>query len=171
MEDVPPGHVAVGRVATAWGPRGVLKVIPLADTSQRLARGREVTLAGERRTIESSRWRKGQAYLKLSGVDGREAALALRDAFLTVPEDELEPLPEGQYYRFQLLGMNVTTTDGRSLGRIEDVIDTGANDVYVVRGDAGEVLVPATGDVVREVDLDSKRMLIDAVPGLIPERK
>lgn len=171
MEDVPTGHVAVGRVATAWGPRGVLKVIPLVDKRERLARGREVTLRGGRRTIETSRWRQGLAYLKLSGVDSREAALALRDAFLTIPEEDLEPLPEGQYYRFQLLGLNVTTTDGRPLGSIEDVIITGANDVYLVRGEGGEVLVPATAEVVQEVDLESKRMLIEALPGLMPDAR
>jgi 16S rRNA processing protein RimM len=168
MEDVPPGRVAVGRVATAWGPRGVLKVIPLVDSRERLAPGRTVAIGDAAHTIQTARWQKGLTYLKLSGVDGRDAALALRDRFLTVPESDLDPLPEGQYYRFQLLGLAVTTTDGRPLGAIEDVITTGANDVYVVRGDAGEVLVPATAEVVREVDLEAKRMLIEPLPGLIP---
>jgi len=167
-EGLPPGHVAVGRVATAWGPRGVLKVVPLVDTRERLARGRTVTIGDTAHTIQTCRWQKGLAYLKLSGIDGRESALALRDRLLTIPESDLEPLPEGQYYRFQLLGLNVSTADGRPLGTIEDVITTGANDVYLVRGEAGEVLVPATAEVVREVDLASRRMVIEPLPGLIP---
>ena len=168
MEEAPPGHVAVGRVATAWGVSGVLKVNPLVDRRDRLARGRSVDLAGQSRTIETSRWHKGHVYLKLSGIDDRESAFALRERLLTIPESELEPLPEGQYYRFQLIGLAVTTTAGQPLGEVADVITTGANDVYVVRGQRGEVLVPATAEVVREIDIAAGRMLIEEMPGLLP---
>ncbi|MEX0801394.1 MAG: ribosome maturation factor RimM [Dehalococcoidia bacterium] len=169
MEEAPPGHVAVGHVATAWGVGGVLKVNPLVDKRERLARGRSVDLAGQTRTIETSRWHKGHVYLKLSGIDDRESAFALRDRLLTIPESELDPLPEGQYYRFQLIGLAVTTTAGQPLGEVADVIATGANDVYVVRGQRGEVLVPATAEVVREIDIGAGRMLIEEIPGLLPD--
>ena len=171
MEQVPPGYVAVGRVGAAWGVRGVVKVIPLVNKRERLAHGRSVTVAGQRRTIETSRWQKGLVYLKLSGIDDREAALAIRDQLLTVPESELEPLSEGQYYRFQLVGLAVESTGGAFLGRVTDVLSTGANDVYVVRGDGGEILVPATNDIVKEIDLESGRMVIEEVPGLTPEHR
>ncbi len=170
MEEVPPGHVAVGRVATAWGVRGVLKVVPLVDIRDQLAEGRAVTIAGRSHTIESARWQKGLAYLKLSGVDHREAALALRDRLITVPEEDLEPLGEGEYYRYQLLGLSVTTTEGEPLGQVADVLPTGANDVYIVRGERGDILVPATDDVVKEIDLERGRMVIEEVPGLIPDK-
>jgi 16S rRNA processing protein RimM len=158
-------------VGASWGVAGVVKVLPLVDRRDRLARGRSVTVAGRRRAIESSRWQKGFVYLKLSGIDSREQAAALRHRLLTVPEGELEPLPQGQYYRFQLIDLAVETASGEPLGRIAEVITTGANDVYVVRGDAGEVLVPATDEVVKEVDLKAGRMVIEAVPGLLPERR
>src|SRR3989304_3346958 len=112
MEQVPPGYVAVGRVGPAWGVSGVVKVIPLVDKRERLAHRPRVTVAGRRRPIETSRWQKGLVYLKLSGIDDREAALAIRDQLLTVPESELEPLSEGQYYRFQLVGLAVESTGG-----------------------------------------------------------
>jgi 16S rRNA processing protein RimM len=169
VEEPPPGHVAVGRVATAWSVRGLLKVIPLVDKRQRLAPGRTIHLDGTPRPIESARWHKGHVYLKLAGIDDRETAFALRDRLLTVPESELEPLPEGQYYRFQLIGLTVTTTAGAALGEVTDVITTGANDVYVLHGDRGEVLIPATADVIRQIDLEAGRMLIEEGPGLIPE--
>jgi 16S rRNA processing protein RimM len=169
MEQVPPGYVAVGRVSTAWGVRGVVKVIPLVDKQERLASGRSISVAGQRRTIESSRWQKRLAYLKLAGIDDREAALALRHQLLTVPESELEPLGEGQYYRFQLVGLAVEGTAGALLGRVTDVLDTGANDVYVVQGERGEILVPATDDIVKEIDLQRGRMVIEEVPGLTPD--
>ncbi len=169
MEEVPPGYVAVGRIGPAWGVRGDVKVIPLVDKRERLAPGREVTVDGKRRVIESSRWQKGIVYLKLSGIDDRDAASALRERFLVVPEGELEPLPAGQYYRFQLIGLTVRNAAGASLGRVTDVLTTGANDVYVVQGERGEILVPATDEVIKEIDLGRGEMVIEEVAGLIPE--
>jgi 16S rRNA processing protein RimM len=125
-------------------------------------------VAGERRTIESARWQKGMVYLRLSGIEDREAAAELRGRLLAIAESELEPLPEGQYYRFQLIGLTVISTGGEELGRVTEVLSTGANDVYVVSGDRGELLLPATDEVVREIDLQSGRMLIEALPGLLP---
>ena len=169
MEEVPPGYVAIGRVGAPWGVRGTVRVLPLTDSRQQFAAGRTVTVGGERRTIESARWQKGMVYLRLSGIEDREAAAEIRDRLLAIPESELEPLPEGQYYRFQLIGLAVLSTDGEELGHVTDVLGTGANDVYVVRGDRGELLLPATDEVVREIDLETGRMLIEVLPGLLPE--
>jgi 16S rRNA processing protein RimM len=169
MEEVPPEYVAIGRVGAAWGVRGAVRVLPLTDRREQLAAGRTVTVAGERRTIESARWQKGMAYLRLSGIDDREAAAELGGRLLSIPESELEPLPEGQYYRFQLIGLSVVSRDGEELGRVTEVLSTGANDVYVVRGERGELLLPATDEVVREIDLETGRMLIDVLPGLLPQ--
>ena len=169
MEEVPPGYVAMGRVGAPWGVRGAVRVLPLTDRRGQLAAGRTVTVAGERRTIESARWQKGMVYLRLSGIEDREAAAEFRDRLLAIPESELEPLPEGQYYRFQLIGLAVISTDGEELGRVTEVLSTGANDVYVVRGERGELLLPATGEVVRKIDLETGRMVIEALPGLLPQ--
>ncbi|MCH9000342.1 MAG: hypothetical protein IID48_19050 [Proteobacteria bacterium] len=109
MEKVPPDHVAVGRIGPAWGVRGAVKVIPLVDKRERLAPGRSVTVDDERRVIESSHWRKGLVYLKLSGIDDREAASSLRDRFLVVPESELEPLPEGGLLTHRQVAHHVLT--------------------------------------------------------------
>ncbi len=171
MEEVPPGYAAVGRVGSPWGVRGVLKVVPLVDRRERLAPGRKITVDGKRHAIESSRWQKGLVYLKLSGIDDRHAASALRQRFLTVPESDMQPLAEGQYYRFQLIGLDVYGTAGPLLGRLTEILTTGANDVYIVRGDKGEILVPATDEVVKEIDIEQGRMVIEEVPGLIPERR
>ncbi len=171
MEEVPPGYVAVGRVGAPWGVRGAVKVVPLVDTRDRLAPGRKVTVDGERRVIESARWRKGTVNLKLSGIDNHDEASALRERFLVVPEGELEPLPEGQYYRFQLIGLAVRNAAGTSLGRVTDVLTTGANDVYIVQGEKGEILLPATDEVIKKIDVQHGQMVIEEVPGLIPERR
>lgn len=170
-EEVAPGNVAVGRVLAARGLRGETRVEPLTDLPERLAAGRSLTVAGERRIIESCRWYRGSAYLKLSGIDDRDAAERLRDTYLEVPEGDLEPLGEGQYYRFQLVGLSVRSTSGLPLGRVTDVLTTGADDVLVVHGMMGEVLVPAVDQIVKEIDLAQGSMTIEVVPGLLPGRR
>ena len=86
-----------------------------------------------------------------------------------IPIENAVPLEEGEYYLYQLIGVQVETEDGEGLGQVVDVIETGANDVYVVRGPRGEVLLPAIGDVVLDLDLESKRMVVHLLAGLVPE--
>jgi 16S rRNA processing protein RimM len=104
--------------------------------------------------------------LALRGITNRTGADTLRNLLLEVPEVDLPPLSEGEYYRYQLIGVEVFDAAGEALGRIEDVIDTGANDVYAVRNADGELLVPAIDSVVRAVDLPGRRMEVDVPPGL-----
>jgi len=167
MDEIASGCVAVGRVLGAWGLRGDLMVEPLAP-AENLSPGRTVWLQGKPISIERSRTRGRYVYLKLEGIDDREAATAARDSYLQVPEGELGPLGEGEYYRFQLLGMQVRATDGRDLGRVTDVLSTAGSDVFVVNGPAGEVLLPAVEDIVQDVDLRARRITIEIVPGLLP---
>jgi 16S rRNA processing protein RimM len=104
------------------------------------------------------------------GVASRTEAEALSGTTLRVGADRLPPLPEDTYYTFQLEGLTVRTTDGEVLGRIDDVLETGANPVLVVRGAGGETLIPSVGQVVREVDLEAGTMTVELIPGLVPER-
>jgi 16S rRNA processing protein RimM len=82
-------------------------------------------------------------------------------------EDSLPTLPEGEFYRFQLLGLRVVSTEGQELGTIEDVFSTPENDVYVVRGESGEVLIPAVEDVVTAIDLEARLVTVEVIPGLL----
>ena len=166
-----PGYVAVGRILGTWGLHGDLKVESLTDFPQRFAPGGRVCLGGVAHVIERCRWQRGNALLKLAGIDSTTAAEALRHGLLEVPEDELHPLGEGEYYHFQILGLEVRTTTGEVLGRVEQIISTGSNDVYVVRGARGEVLVPAVDDVVKNVDPAAGQIEVEAVEGLLPAKR
>jgi 16S rRNA processing protein RimM len=166
---VPSGHVAVGRIASPRGIEGDVNVIPLADSPAPLTPGRTVSITGHDYLIERARTARGALSLKLSGIDDREAAKALRGQLLTVPEDALEPLPEGQYYRYQLIGLHAVSTAGTDLGELVEVIATGSADVYLLRNRRGEALVPATDEAVKEVDLEGGRIVIEPLPGLIPD--
>lgn len=168
MAEVRPGYVAVGRVLAAWGLRGEVKVHPLTDRPDYFSPGRSLSLAGRPHTVEASRWRRGLLYLKLSGIDDREAAQALRGEYLELPESELAPLGEGEYYRYQLIGLAVESSEGLPLGRVASILSTPSNDVFVVQGDLGEVLIPAVDEIVKEVDLAGGRIVVEVVPGVLP---
>jgi 16S rRNA processing protein RimM len=167
MTDIPEGYVAIARVLGAWGVKGDVKAEPLAPRDV-LCEGCAVTVLGLLTSIDSVEGAGKQTRIHLAGIDDREAAAALRGSYLLVAEESLPPLPEDQYYRFQLLGLSVVTTGGEALGTIEDVFSTPENDVYVVRGPAGEVLLPATDDVVLDIDLPARTMTVELVPGLLP---
>jgi len=167
LNEVAAGFVAVGRVLGTRGARGELKIESLAPDTV-LAVGRRVTVAGTDYDIEHSR-RSGRLLdVKLTDVDTRQAALALRGAYLQVREDDLPILTEGEFYRFQLIGLSVRGIDGRDLGRVTDVLSAPENDVYIVQGTFGEVLIPAIDDVVRNVDIVDGVITIEIVPGMLP---
>ncbi|MBI1885673.1 MAG: 16S rRNA processing protein RimM [Chloroflexi bacterium] len=169
--DVSPGFVAVGRVLGPWGVRGDVKVASLVDHPDRLAPGRSVYLGGERRIIERCRWQKGLAYLKLSGIDDPSDVEPWRGQYLEVPEADLQPLGEGEYYHFQLVGLAVRSTKGLPLGKVTRIISTSGTDVFVVHGMMGEILVPAVDEIVKKIDLDEGVMVIEVIPGLLPSRR
>jgi 16S rRNA processing protein RimM len=155
-------------VLASRGLGGQVKVRPLTDRQELFAAGRELWVRDGRRRIERADWRKGQVYLKLSGVDSAEAAEELRGQSLSLPEAMLGPLPEGHFYHFQIVGMQVYDGGGQHLGEIQEVLTTGGNDVYVVRGEQGEILLPAIDDVVREVDVAAGRMVVEPMEGMLP---
>jgi 16S rRNA processing protein RimM len=153
-------------VLGAWGVRGDLKVEPLAPPAV-FKPGRTVYLGGTECRVERSRRTERLLYLKLSGIDDRELAADEHGRYLQVPEAALDPPGEDTYYWYQLIGLHVVSTAGEELGRISEIITTGSNDVFVVHGPRGELLIPAIDDVVHEVDLPGARMLIEPIPGLL----
>ncbi len=162
-----PAPVLVGVVRRSYGQGGEVRVDVLSDYPQRFAPGATITIAGDAFMIARSRRVKGVRVLKLDGVDTREAAAALANQDIHVDAAELQPLPDGVYYHYDLIGMAVETGDGAELGEVTEIVATGANDVIVVQGDSGEVLVPLIADVVKRVDTDARRIVIDPPPGLL----
>ncbi|MBI4233075.1 MAG: 16S rRNA processing protein RimM [Chloroflexi bacterium] len=160
-------NVAIGRILRPWGLRGALKVEVTTDFPQRLSPGSQFTIRGQVYRCEESRVHGSAAVLKLQGVDSLEQAESLRGSFLEVPQSQVSPLPEGTYYHFEIIGMEVWTTSGQYLGRVAEILATGSNDVYLVRGTGGEVLIPATTDVIQQVNVEERRITVAALPGLL----
>ncbi len=166
--------VTIGVVTSPFGCRGEVKVLPCTDFPERFAALERVFLeVGGSRTpkrVERARRHKKFVLLKLEGVATPEEAGALRGAAVQVPRPEVWPLPPGRYYIFQLLGLPVYTDAGEFVGRLKDVLQTGANDVYVVAAPGGkEYLVPAVREVVQEIDVSGGRIVIRPLPGLLEE--
>ena len=161
-----PQTAVVGVVVGPWGYKGEVRVRPHTDNPRRFAMGDRLMAARRILRVEGRRWHRGMAILKLRGIDTREDAEGLAGVELEVPIEDVPPLPDGSYYHFQILDMEVWTTSGELLGVVDDILITGSNDVYVVRRGDGEVLVPAIDSVVLDVDVDGGRITVDLPEGL-----
>jgi 16S rRNA processing protein RimM len=162
-----PQFIPIARVVAPWGIHGEVKAEPLTDFSDRFAYGETIYLQGLPLTIESSRFRDSLVILKIATIDSRNKAEEIRGLFLEIPSSQLHSLQEGEYYRFQLLNLNVLSTEGKILGHISDIIPTGSNDVYEISSDTGVFLIPATDEVVKSIDIDKGCMVIELLKGLI----
>ena len=162
QRDPDPGFVAVGRVLAPFGVKGELKVQSLTDNPARF-RARSRIWAGQQLvTIVEAREAQGYVYLRLKGFHDRTSIERFRHAILQIPEADLPALPEGEHYRFQLVGLTVVDRDGAGIGTLDEVIETGANDVYRVRrADGTDLLLAAVADVVLEIDVEAGRMVVD----------
>lgn len=118
-------------------------------------------------TITASRPFGRRLLTRFEGVATRDDAEALRNAELVIPRRDVAPLPRGRYYRFELVGLTVRTRAGETLGRVTEVFATGSNDVIVVRGPAGEILLPAIESVLLEVSPERGELRVEVPPGLL----
>ncbi|MCB0192733.1 MAG: 16S rRNA processing protein RimM [Anaerolineae bacterium] len=165
-------YIAIGRIVRAHGVRGEVSVAVLTDFPERFETTEWVYVGNEMEAdayrLKKSRWHKQNVLLTLDGVDNRTEAEQLVGLFIQVPVEETMPLPEGGYYLYQIMGLPVITTAGDTLGIISDVIETKANDVYIVKSaDGTEILLPAIPDVIKSVDLDEGKVFVELLDGLI----
>jgi len=163
-------QIIVGTVVGTHGYEGRLRVNPETDNPNRYAQGSIVTIGGQAYTIQRSGPGPGGIVLlvKLTGVDGLEQAGELVHQSIMVDAADAPELPEGSYYHFQLIGMQVADTTGALLGRLTEVIETGSNDVYVVTSESSEIMIPALADVLVVIDVDSNTMTVDLPEGIEP---
>ena len=152
-------RITIGRVGAAQGIHGEMRIIPLTDFPERFKDMREVMVGDELLHIESCRYHKQFVLLKFQEYPVREQAMALTGRLLTVTR------AAGEFYTFDIIGLAVFDMEGNVLGTITEVLRTGANDVYQVRAEDGrELLIPALKSVVKEINLEQRRMFVD-MPG------
>jgi 16S rRNA processing protein RimM len=163
--------VAIGVVTRPHGVRGVLKIWPYFFLEKVLDRFSQVWLTQDQKIrIFTKQWYRQRGrfgHLKLEGFEDADAIEPYRGWQVSVPRKDLPPLPEGQYYSFQIIGLMVIAEDGTEIGPVTDVLFMPAHDVYVVRTEGKEVLIPAVREFIQEIDLAVGRVIIRAIPGLI----
>jgi 16S rRNA processing protein RimM len=170
--------VAVGKVLRAHGIRGALKLLPYGETLGEMKAGetliscegdaqRQLTIKNfQSRAAAHPYGRGGEAIVWFEEIGSREQAEELKGKDLFIYKDRLPELPSGEYYHFQLIGLQVETKDGKPLGTLSAVLQTGSNDVYTVESGGKELLIPAIEDVVIEVDLSNGKLIVDLPEGL-----
>ncbi|MFC2122958.1 ribosome maturation factor RimM [Bacteroidota bacterium] len=171
METSKLEFIAIGEIVAPQGTKGKLKVKVHTDFPERFATNSTVYINRQPITIDNASWYKGMAVIKVPAIDSRQDAEQLRGAMIEIPHSQLQPLSEGQYYHFQLVGLEVWTMDGELLGNVREILTAKSNDNYVVSGDKGEFLIPAIEDVVKSVDLETKRITIEPLEGLLELNK
>ncbi len=159
-----PVFLAVGKLRRSHGIEGEILMDILTDFPERLRPRKRIFIGEDHIPHVIKRVRRADKHLliTLEGVSTPEDANRFRNSLMYVRVDQLPPLPEGEYYYHQLINMQVEDTAGKRLGVLVDILETGANDVYVVKSsDDTELLLPAIESVVKEIDLTQNRMVVD----------
>ncbi len=159
----------LGRVSGIYGIKGWVKILSFTRPKENILRYNSLFINHDGQwqelNLEDSQHRNGRLMIKLSGIDTPEEARNYIGKDLAIDESKLPELPKGQYYWNQLIGLSVYSLDKELLGKIIDILETGANDVLVVKIDDGntpKLLIPLVIDVfIKEVDLDNRRMIVD----------
>jgi 16S rRNA processing protein RimM len=162
-------YIKVGKIVNTHGVKGCIKCIPLTDDLERFEELEYVYTEKDniKRTIDDVWYQKGLVCLKLKDIDDMDKAELFKDTYISIVEDQLRVLPENSYYLFDLEGMDVYSNNGDYIGKISEVYQTGANDVYEVKNNKNSYLIPAIKDVVKSVNVQDKKMIINVIEGLL----
>jgi 16S rRNA processing protein RimM len=163
--------LAIARIVAPHGIRGEVKAQIVTDFPQRFRKTSEVWLGAPpvRMRLERARVSGRQVILKLEGVETREQAERLRSQLVHVSESQAVSLPPGEYFWHQVIGLEVLDDQGASLGRVAEIIETGSNHVYVIRGERGEWLLPAIKQVITRMNPAAGTIQVNLLPGMGPE--
>lgn len=150
----------LGIIVNTFGLKGELKIYPYVDY---ILKVKKVYINNNLMEIERARIQKNIYVIKLKGIDTIEEAEKLKNSTLLMDRKDAPDLPKGTYYVSDLIGFDVYTDEGKLLGKLDDVFQTGANDVYQV----GKILIPVINDVVKQIDTENKKIIVHLLKGLI----
>lgn len=173
-----PKYLLLGEILRPHGIRGEVRMRVLTDYPERIGELETVYLGRHENdpdpkpyTVDSMRMHQQYVLLKLNGIEDRTIAERLRQLIVMVDIQHAVPLEEGEFYLFELIGLTVKTEDGETLGELVEVLETGANDVYIVASpEYGEVLLPAIESTIIKTDVANNEMIVRIPEGLIPNK-
>ena len=166
------GNLEIGQIVNTFGIKGFVKVNPFVDDISRYDDLKKVYIKRNRELkelqVEEVKYHKNMVLLKLKGIDRVEDAELLRNSYLEVDRENAIELQEGEYFIADLLGLNVFTDEGKELGKLDDIFNTGSNDIYVVKTEDGkQILLPAISEVIKEINLEESKIVVHLLEGLI----
>ncbi|MGF7057244.1 ribosome maturation factor RimM [Brassicibacter mesophilus] len=162
-------YIRVGKILNTHGIKGDLKVLPLTDEPSRFEKLKTVFIDDENSKVEIEKvwYSKGFVMIRLNGYNDINEVIKFKNCYILIDEKDALKLPKDSFFISQIIGLTVFLSDGNELGEVVEVLQPGANDVYVIRGNNKEFLIPAVKEFVKEIDLDNNRMVIDPIEGLI----
>lgn len=161
----------IGQIVNTYGIKGFLKVVPYTDNVKRFEELKTIYIDYKNELkeflIEEVKYSKNTVMLKLKGIDNINIAETYKNCYIKIDRKNAVKLPEDTYFIVDLIGITVYTDEDRLLGTLVDIFPTGSNDVYVVKDDLGkQILLPAIGDVIKNIDIQNKKMIVHLIPGL-----
>lgn len=161
----------IGQIVNTYGIKGYFKVVPYTDDITRFEQLETIYVETKKElkeyTIEEVKYSKNLVLLKLKGIDDINVAEGYKNCYLKIDRKKAVSLPEDTYFIVDLIGLAVYSDENMLLGEIVDVFPTGSNDVYVVKDELGkQTLLPAIGEVIKEVDITNKKMIVHLIAGL-----
>ena len=165
-------RLEVGQIVNTFGIKGEVKVIPFTDDINRFDRLKNIYIKiksdSKQYIIENVKYHKNMVLLKLEGIDKVEDAENLRNAFIEIDRKDAIPLKEGTYFIADLIGLDVYTDNGELLGKVDDIYNTGSNDIYVIKNELGkQILLPGIKEVIKKVELEQEKIIVHLIKGMI----
>ena len=165
-------RLEVGQIVNTFGIKGFVKIYPYVDDIRRFDDLKNVHIKLKKQEteleIEEVKYQKNMVLVKFKGIETVEAAEKLRNAFVEIDRKDAIPLEEGEYFIADLLGLDVFVDTGEKLGILDDIFNTGSNDIYVVKNELGKsILLPRIKEVFKEIDVKNKKIIVHLIEGLI----
>ena len=165
-------YLEIGQIVNTFGIKGMVKIKPFTDDINRFDKLEKVYIKNKEGKkeyqIQEVKYHKNMVLMKLEGVDTLEQAEILRQSYLLVNREDEEPLEEGVYYIVDLIGLEVYTDENVFLGNVDDIFNTGSNDIYVIKDGKGkQILLPGIPEVLKNVDLENGKITVHLIPGLM----
>ena len=165
-------YFEIGQIVNHFGIKGMVKVNPFTDDISQFEKLKSILLVKDGKLseveIEETKYSKNQVLLKLKGIDTVEEAEKYRGCYLKIARSNSKKLPKDTYFIADLLGLTVYTDENILLGKVEDIYNSGANDIYVIKSEDGkQILLPGTKEVIKQIDLELERITVHIIKGLI----
>ena len=165
-------YFELGQIVNTFGIKGMVKIKPFTYNIEQFEKLEKIYIKNkkgkEEYKIEEVKYHKQMVLIKFEGINTPEDAEKLRQSYVLINRKDAQPLEEGTYYIVDLLGSDVYTDENILLGKVDDIYNTGSNDIYVIKDELGkQILLPGIPDVIKKVDIENKKITVHIIPGLM----